>query len=64
MPAKGANEKQGYGVAGIKTHQILGTKVFKYDPEFISSHLADVLAWWRGERMPKGVSVELARRCA
>jgi len=44
-------------------YQILGTKVFTYDPEFLSSRLADVLAWWRGERKPKGVPVELARRC-
>lgn len=44
-------------------YQILGTKVFTYDSEFLSSRLADVLAWWRGERKPKGVPVELARRC-
>lgn len=44
-------------------YQILGMKVFTYDSEFLSSRLADVLAWWRGERKPKGVPVELARRC-
>ncbi|KXN88879.1 putative exonuclease V, mitochondrial, partial [Leucoagaricus sp. SymC.cos] len=47
-----------------KQRQILGTNVFDYNPELISSHLADILAWWRGERKPKGVPVELARRCA
>jgi exonuclease V len=59
---KGAAETQGRSF-GMRTHQILGTKVFNYDSEFLSSHLADILAWWRGERKPKGVPVELARRC-
>lgn len=49
-------------IAGEK-YRILGTKVFGYDSNFLSSHLADVLAWWRGERKPKGVPVELAWRC-
>ncbi|KAJ3569735.1 hypothetical protein NP233_g4858 [Leucocoprinus birnbaumii] len=43
--------------------QILGTKVFNYDAGLLFSYLTDVLAWWRGQRKPKGVPVELARRC-
>ncbi|KAF9451416.1 hypothetical protein P691DRAFT_699478 [Macrolepiota fuliginosa MF-IS2] len=50
--------------SGEKQHQVLGTKVFPYDPEFLSAHLVSILAWWRAERPPKGVPMELARRCS
>ncbi len=45
------------------SYQTLGIKTFEYDPGLLSGHVADVLSWWRGERKPRGVPVELTRRC-
>ena len=42
---------------------IVGTKTFTLDDAFLDERLARVLAWWRGEREPEGVEVELTRRC-
>jgi exonuclease V len=42
---------------------IIGTMEFPLDEQFLNSYVADVLRWWHGRRPPKGVEVELSRRC-
>ncbi|KAL1748951.1 exonuclease V [Schizophyllum fasciatum] len=43
--------------------EVVGTKVFNMDDALLDAHVESVLQWWRGERAPQGVPVELARRC-
>lgn len=43
--------------------KILGTKEFALDDSLLDEYLTRVLSWWRGERPPEGVDVELTRRC-
>ena len=43
--------------------RVLGSKEFAVDDEALDSYLNSVLQWWFGERPPKGVDVELTRRC-
>jgi exonuclease V len=42
---------------------VLGTKTFVYDEGELQKHVATELAWWRGERPPRGVDVEEAFKC-
>lgn len=42
---------------------IIGTKTFAADDALLDAHLTDVLEWWHGVRPPRGVEVNLARRC-
>lgn len=43
--------------------RILGLKEFAADDQALDSYLDSVLQWWLGERPPKGVDIELTRRC-
>lgn len=42
---------------------IIGTKKFKMDEKMLNGYLKNVLDWWHGRRPPKGVGIELTRRC-
>jgi len=42
---------------------VLGTKTFVYDGPALDAYLKNIMAWWRGERMPQGVDVEEAFKC-
>ncbi|KAI5897784.1 uncharacterized protein SCHCODRAFT_02149170 [Schizophyllum commune H4-8] len=43
--------------------EVIGTKEFIMDDAVLNAHVESVFQWWRGERAPQGVPVELARRC-
>lgn len=43
--------------------RILGSKEFTADDQALDSYLDTVLRWWLGERPPKGVDMDLTRRC-
>ena len=43
--------------------RILGSKEFAVDDQALDGYLDSVLQWWLGERPPKGVDIELTRRC-
>ncbi|KAL2823346.1 exonuclease V [Aspergillus cavernicola] len=43
--------------------RLLGTRSFLFDPASLESYLADQMAWWRGERTPRGVEVMEAWKC-
>ncbi|KAI0964135.1 hypothetical protein AcW1_001025 [Taiwanofungus camphoratus] len=43
--------------------QVLGRKRFVVDEELLDRYLDSVLQWWHGQRPPRGVGVELTRRC-
>lgn len=42
---------------------IIGTERFKKDPAELSAWLGDVTSLWKGEREPRGVSLEQTSRC-
>ena len=44
-------------------HKIVGRKQVQYDGLKLDAHLENVFQFWRSERKPVGVPVELARRC-
>ena len=46
-----------------KTSTIIGTMSFKMDDKKLNTYLKNVLDWWHGRRPPKGVGIELTRRC-
>ena len=46
-----------------KTSTIIGTMSFKMDDQKLNTYLKNVLDWWHGRRPPKGVGIELTRRC-
>lgn len=43
--------------------RVLGSRSFLFDPTSLSTHLADQMEWWRGERDPRGVEVVEAWKC-
>ncbi|KIV79752.1 hypothetical protein PV11_07297 [Exophiala sideris] len=43
--------------------EILGSKSMIFNPNFLKSYLYDALAFWRGERNPKGVELRDAWKC-
>ncbi|KAH9923591.1 exonuclease V [Fomitopsis serialis] len=43
--------------------RILGSKEFMVDDKLLDDYLDSVLQWWLGQRPPKGVDIELTRRC-
>ncbi|KAH9964155.1 exonuclease V [Russula dissimulans] len=42
---------------------IIGRRSFAFDEAAMQAYVQDVLQWWRGDRPPRGVDVEHARRC-
>ena len=42
---------------------VIGTKRFEVDSDALDAYLSSVLKLWYGKRSPKGVDVELTRRC-
>ncbi|KAK7695108.1 hypothetical protein QCA50_002298 [Cerrena zonata] len=42
---------------------IIGTKRFRMNDKMLDAYLKSVLDWWHGRRPPKGVGIELTRRC-
>lgn len=42
---------------------VIGVKTFAYDATALDGYLKGIMAWWRGERMPKGVDIEEAYKC-
>ncbi|KAJ2918394.1 hypothetical protein MD484_g1999, partial [Candolleomyces efflorescens] len=47
----------------IHGYKIVGRKNFDYDDAMLKAHLQSVFAFWRCERDPIGVPLELSRRC-
>ncbi|KIW46571.1 uncharacterized protein PV06_02237 [Exophiala oligosperma] len=43
--------------------ELLGTRSIIFNPNFLRSYLYDALAFWRGERAPKGVQPRDAWKC-
>lgn len=46
-----------------ETPGVIGRKNFAFDEAAMQAYVHDVLQWWRGERPPRGVDLELSRRC-
>ncbi|KAH0068272.1 hypothetical protein KCU96_g17912, partial [Aureobasidium melanogenum] len=42
---------------------VIGSKTFAYDSDVLDAYLKQTMAWWNGERMPKGVEIEEAFKC-
>ncbi|THZ52019.1 hypothetical protein D6C90_01423 [Aureobasidium pullulans] len=42
---------------------VIGSKTFAYDSDVLDAYLKKTMAWWNGERMPKGVEIEEAFKC-
>jgi exonuclease V len=47
-----------------ETPRVIGRKSFAFDEAVLHAYVQDVLQWWRGERPPRGVDLEHARRCS
>ena len=47
----------------IRRFNIVGRIEFLHDDKILDAHLTHILKWWRGERKPVGVPLELAWRC-
>ena len=47
-----------------ETPGVIGRKIFAFDESALHAYVQDVLQWWRGERPPRGVDLEHARRCS
>ncbi|KIW10575.1 hypothetical protein PV08_11539 [Exophiala spinifera] len=43
--------------------ELLGSRSIVFNPNFLRSYLYDALAFWRGERAPKGVELRDAWKC-
>ncbi|KAI1148038.1 hypothetical protein F4825DRAFT_115377 [Nemania diffusa] len=43
--------------------RILGNNSFPNDPEALEVYMKENLQWWRGERQPKGVTIEETYKC-
>lgn len=43
--------------------RIIGNNSFPNDPEALDAYMEDNLRWWRGEREPKGVTIEETYKC-
>ncbi|TRM65856.1 exonuclease V a 5' deoxyribonuclease-domain-containing protein [Schizophyllum amplum] len=46
-----------------QSFEVVGTKEFAMDDAMLDVHVESILRWWRGDRAPQGVPIELARRC-
>ncbi|KAL1310778.1 hypothetical protein AAFC00_001025 [Neodothiora populina] len=46
-----------------RTGTVIGTKTFAYDGPILDAYLQQIMAWWKGQRMPKGVDIEEAFKC-
>ena len=42
---------------------MIGTTTFSLDDNFLDDYVQHVLAWWYGERVARGVTAPLRRRC-
>ncbi|KAI5194889.1 hypothetical protein E4T39_08477 [Aureobasidium subglaciale] len=42
---------------------VIGSKTFVYDVDVLDAYLKKTMAWWNGERLPKGVEIEEAFKC-
>ena len=42
---------------------IVGTRSFAYDALTLDTYVKQIMAWWRGERMPNGVDIEESFKC-
>jgi exonuclease V len=42
---------------------VIGSKIFTYDATILDAYLKKTMAWWNGERMPRGVEIEEAFKC-
>ncbi|GAB7352250.1 hypothetical protein MBLNU459_g2719t1 [Dothideomycetes sp. NU459] len=42
---------------------VIGSKTFAYDAAVLDEYLAQQMAWWKGERPPRGVDIEEAFKC-
>ncbi|PSS36800.1 hypothetical protein PHLCEN_2v1344 [Hermanssonia centrifuga] len=51
--------------AGCASEQstVIGTKTFQLDDVLLDDYLTNVLDWWHGRRAPRGVDIELTKRC-
>lgn len=47
--------------SGLST--ILGTRKFFMDEDRLDAHLKDILQWWLGFRLPRGVELAQSSRC-
>ncbi|PYH83192.1 hypothetical protein BO82DRAFT_353180 [Aspergillus uvarum CBS 121591] len=43
--------------------RVLGSRSFLFDPDSLTSYVAEQMEWWRGERTPRGVEVMDAWKC-
>ncbi|KAI0003844.1 exonuclease V [Russula compacta] len=43
--------------------RIIGRKIFTFDEVVLHAYVQEVLQWWDGERLPRGVDVEHTYRC-
>ncbi|RDW89960.1 exonuclease V [Aspergillus mulundensis] len=43
--------------------RVLGSRSFLFDPTTLESYVTDQMAWWRGQRTPRGVEVMEAWKC-
>ncbi|KAL4815651.1 exonuclease V [Aspergillus spinulosporus] len=43
--------------------RILGSRSFLFDPTSLEAYVSDQMAWWRGQRTPRGVEVMEAWKC-
>lgn len=42
---------------------VIGTTTFLQEDDVLDRHLSDILELWNGKRQPRGVDIELTRRC-
>lgn len=42
---------------------VMGTRTFGYDASALDAYLKNIMAWWRGDRMPNGVDIDEAFKC-
>ncbi|KAL5045348.1 hypothetical protein BDW71DRAFT_184139 [Aspergillus fruticulosus] len=43
--------------------RVLGSRSFLFDPTSLEAYVSDQMAWWRGQRTPRGVEVMEAWKC-
>jgi hypothetical protein len=53
----------GLPVPNRDAENVIGTKEFDIDDEFLDEYLTDVFRWWNGQRLPRGVPVSQTSRC-
>ncbi|KAH7914727.1 exonuclease V [Hygrophoropsis aurantiaca] len=45
------------------TSSVIGTKEFQMDDVYLDTYLTNVLEWWLGHRLPRGVELANSNRC-